>query len=56
MSDAILERRPDAVFVNSESSEFYQPCCPDPDVQKVAELANARQFLPLDLIYAHSLE
>jgi beta-glucosidase/6-phospho-beta-glucosidase/beta-galactosidase len=55
MSDAILERRPDAVFINSESSEFYQPCCPDPDVQKVAELANARRFLPLDLIYAHPL-
>ncbi len=55
MSDAILERRHDAIFINSESSEFYQPCCPDPDVQKVADLANARRFLPLDLIYAHPL-
>jgi beta-glucosidase/6-phospho-beta-glucosidase/beta-galactosidase len=56
MSDAILKHRPDAIFVNSESSEFYQPCCPDPAVQQVAEAANARRFLPLDLIFAHPLE
>jgi beta-glucosidase/6-phospho-beta-glucosidase/beta-galactosidase len=55
MSDAILKRRPDAIFVNSESSEFYQPCCPDPHVQDVAAAANERRFLPLDLIYAHPL-
>jgi beta-glucosidase/6-phospho-beta-glucosidase/beta-galactosidase len=55
MSDAILERAPDAIFINSESSEFYQPCCPDPHVQKAAEEANDRRFLPLDLIYAHPL-
>ena len=53
MSDAILKRRPDAVFINSESSEFYQPCCPDQHVQDVADAANERRFLPLDLIYAH---
>jgi len=55
MSDAILERRADAVFINSESSEFYQPCCPDPHVRQVAQAANERRFLPLDLIYAHPL-
>jgi len=55
MSDAILKRRPDAVFINSESSEFYQPCCPDEHVQDVARQANERRFLPLDLIYAHEL-
>src|SRR5690348_4356530 len=55
MSDAILKRRSDAVFINSESSEFYQPCCPDEHVQQVAEAANERRFLPLDLIYAHEL-
>ena len=55
MSDAILERRGDAIFINSESSEFYQPCCPDPHVQKIAEAANERRFLPLDLIFAHPL-
>jgi beta-glucosidase/6-phospho-beta-glucosidase/beta-galactosidase len=53
MSEAILKRRRDAVFINSESSEFYQPCCPDREIQEVAEAANERRFLPLDLIYAH---
>ena len=55
MSHAILKRQAEAIFINSESSEFYQPCCPDPDVQQAAEAANDRRFLPLDLIYAHPL-
>ncbi|MGN6850323.1 MAG: family 1 glycosylhydrolase [Sphingomicrobium sp.] len=55
MSDAILKRREDAIFINSESSEFYQPCCPDPEVEKIADEANERRFLPLDLIFAHPL-
>jgi hypothetical protein len=55
MMDAILERRPDAVFINSESSDFTQPCCPDPEIQKRADLENERRFLPLDLIFAHEL-
>ena len=55
MSDAIIEHRPEAIFINSESSEFYQPCCPDPHVMQEATAANERRFLPLDLIYAHPL-
>ena len=55
MSDAILKRREDAVLINSESGEFYQPCCPDEHVQQIADEANARRFLPLDLIFAHEL-
>ena len=55
MTDAILKVRPDAIFVNSESSEFYQPCCPDPDIEALAELENQRRFLPLDLAYAHEV-
>jgi beta-glucosidase/6-phospho-beta-glucosidase/beta-galactosidase len=55
MTDAILARRADAVFINSESSEFYQACCPDEKIQKRAEFENERRFLPLDLIYAHPL-
>ena len=55
MMDAILERRPDAIFINSESSDFTQPCCPDPDIQHRADLENERRFLPLDLIFAHEL-
>ena len=53
MTDAILAARPDAAFVNSESSEFYQPCCPDPEIENLAALENERRFLPLDLLYAH---
>ena len=55
MSEAILERREDAVLINSESGEFYQPCCPDEHVRKIAAEANERRFLPLDLIFAHPL-
>jgi beta-glucosidase/6-phospho-beta-glucosidase/beta-galactosidase len=56
ITDAILARRPDAIFVNSESSEFNQPCCPDRSVQDKAEFENQRRFLPLDLIYARELD
>jgi beta-glucosidase/6-phospho-beta-glucosidase/beta-galactosidase len=55
MTNAILSARPDAVFINSESSEFYQPCCPDDDVQQTAQFENERRFLPLDLIYSHDV-
>jgi beta-glucosidase/6-phospho-beta-glucosidase/beta-galactosidase len=55
MTDAILAARPDAVFINSESSEFYQPCCPDDDIERTAEFENERRFLPLDLIYSHDV-
>jgi beta-glucosidase/6-phospho-beta-glucosidase/beta-galactosidase len=55
MSDEILQRRKDAVLVNSESGEFYQPCCPDDHVRAIADEANERRFLPLDLIFAHPL-
>jgi beta-glucosidase/6-phospho-beta-glucosidase/beta-galactosidase len=52
MMQAIASERPDAVFVNSESGEFYQPCCPDPEVRRIAAFENERRFLPLDLLYA----
>ena len=55
MTDAILASRPVSIFVNSESSEFYQPCCPDPEIQELAEIENERRFLPLDLVYAHEV-
>ena len=55
MTDCVLRQRPDAVFVNSESGEYYQPCCPDPEIQALAEFENERRFLPLDLLYAHEV-
>jgi beta-glucosidase/6-phospho-beta-glucosidase/beta-galactosidase len=55
MTDAILAKRTDAVFINSESSEFYQPCCPDREIVERAALENERRFLPLDLLYAREV-
>jgi beta-glucosidase/6-phospho-beta-glucosidase/beta-galactosidase len=52
MMQAIAEERPDAIFINSESGEFYQPCCPDPEIRRIAAFENERRFLPLDLLYA----
>ncbi|HEX2250402.1 MAG TPA: family 1 glycosylhydrolase [Gemmatimonadales bacterium] len=52
MMTAILRESPDARFINSESSEFYQPCCPDPDIQRIADFENQRRFIALDLLYA----
>ncbi|HEX6374682.1 MAG TPA: family 1 glycosylhydrolase [Allosphingosinicella sp.] len=53
MMDAILEEREDAIFIHSESSEFYQACCPDAEIVRIAAFENERRFLPLDLLYAH---
>lgn len=52
MMQAIAAERPEAVFINSESGEFYQPCCPDPEIRRAAAFENERRFLPLDLLYA----
>ena len=51
MMQNILTARPDAVFINSESSEFYQPCCPDKEIQHKADFENQRRFIALDLLY-----
>jgi beta-glucosidase/6-phospho-beta-glucosidase/beta-galactosidase len=51
MMAEILQSRPNAIFINSESSEFYQPCCPDPDIQHKADFENQRRFIALDLLY-----
>jgi beta-glucosidase/6-phospho-beta-glucosidase/beta-galactosidase len=45
----ILEVRDDALFVQSESSEFYHAS--RPDLQDEAEMFNERRFLSLDLNY-----
>jgi beta-glucosidase/6-phospho-beta-glucosidase/beta-galactosidase len=52
MMQAILRERPDAVFVNSESGEYFQPSTPDPNIVRIADFENERRFLPLDLIYS----
>lgn len=55
MADAILAARPGAIFINGESGEFFQPCCPDPEIIRIAELENERRFLPLDLLYGRDV-
>jgi beta-glucosidase len=46
---AILEVRPDAIFVQSESSEYFHAT--DPSAIRPAEIMNERRFLSLDLNY-----
>ncbi len=46
---AILEIRPDAVFIQSESSEYFHAAAPD--VLAAANVLNEKRFLSLDLTY-----
>jgi beta-glucosidase/6-phospho-beta-glucosidase/beta-galactosidase len=48
---AILRHVPDAVFIQSESSEYTHPA--EPQLQGQAHFYNERRFLPLDLTYGH---
>jgi beta-glucosidase/6-phospho-beta-glucosidase/beta-galactosidase len=51
---AILEVRPDAVFIQSESSEYTHTT--EPHLQSRAEFFNSRRFLALDLNYGHEVD
>jgi len=51
---AILEARRDAIFVQSESSEYFH--AESPDVIGPAEILNAKRFLSLDLNYGRRVE
>ncbi|MFL5241781.1 MAG: family 1 glycosylhydrolase [Gemmataceae bacterium] len=48
---AILKSVPDAIFIQSESSEYTHPS--RPNLIKQAAFCNERRFLPLDLTYGH---
>src|SRR5688572_5702575 len=50
----ILKRRPDAIFIQSESSEYFH--ADSPAAIGKAELANARRFLSLDLNYGRRVD
>jgi beta-glucosidase/6-phospho-beta-glucosidase/beta-galactosidase len=52
--EAILRVRPDAIFVQSESSEYFHAA--DPGVIGVAEIMNSRRFLALDLNYGRRVD
>ncbi len=51
---AILEVRPDALFIQSESTEYHH--AENPAAIKPAELLNAQRFLSLDLNYGRRVE
>jgi len=51
---AILEERPDAIFVQSESSEYFH--AENPRAIRPAEIQNARRFLALDLNYGRRVD
>jgi beta-glucosidase/6-phospho-beta-glucosidase/beta-galactosidase len=51
---AILEIRPDAIFVQSESSEYFH--AENPGAVKPAEIMNSERFLSLDLNYGRRVD
>lgn len=51
---AILDVRPDAIFVQSESSEYFH--ADNPAAIRPAEIMNARRFLSLDLNYGRRVD
>lgn len=50
---AILDLRPDAIFVYSESTEYVHPG--SPDMVQQAHFMNERRFLSLDLLFGHDV-
>src|SRR5207302_9957565 len=49
---AILRVRPDAVFIQSESAEYYHAGASDPAATARATFENQRRFLAFDLLYS----
>ncbi|MDP9173423.1 MAG: family 1 glycosylhydrolase [Planctomycetota bacterium] len=50
---AILDLRPDAIFIFSESTEYVHPG--GPDMVEQAVFMNERRFLSLDLLFGHDV-
>jgi beta-glucosidase len=51
--EAILKVQPDALFIQSESSEYFHPL--EPEARELAEFYNQKRFLSLDLCYGHDM-
>ncbi|GGE71688.1 glycoside hydrolase family 1 protein [Sphingomonas prati] len=51
---AILKRQPDAIFIQSESSEYFH--AESPAAIRPAELMNSQRFLSLDLNYGRRVD
>jgi beta-glucosidase len=50
---AILDQRPDAIFIFSESTEYVHPG--SPNLVEQAHFMNQRRFLSLDLLFGHDV-
>ncbi len=50
---AIVNVQPNAIFIQSESSEYYHPM--KPEAQKIANFLNEKRFLSLDLTYGYPI-
>jgi beta-glucosidase/6-phospho-beta-glucosidase/beta-galactosidase len=50
---AILEKKPNAIFVQSESTQYFHP--EGPDCEEHAGVLNQKRFLSFDLTYGHHL-
>lgn len=50
---AILKERPDAIFIQSESTQYFHP--EGPDCEDAARRFNQKRFLSFDLTYGHHL-
>ena len=50
----ILKVQPKAIFIQSESTEYFHPV--RPEVQKVANFLNQKRFLSLDLTYGYPIK
>lgn len=48
---AILKHRPDAIFIQSESTQYFHP--EEPDCENAARRYNEKRFLSFDLTYGH---
>jgi len=51
--DEILEVRPDAVFIQSESAEYFHPGGAEPAIVAQARWENQLRYLSLDLLLSH---
>ncbi len=50
---AILKAQSHAIFIQSESSEYFHAT--DPEAQQLADFQNEKRFLSLDLCYGHDV-
>lgn len=51
---AILKAPPEAIFIQSESSEYFHPL--DLDAKEIADFQNEKRFLSLDLCYGYDVK